>query len=46
MNLINAMNRITISLMTILTIFSACNKKEKQEPAPAEILYIMPEEIF
>lgn len=44
MNLINAMNRITISLMTILTIFSACNKEEKQEPAPAEILYTMPEE--
>lgn len=44
MNLINAMNRITISLMTILTIFSACNKEEKQEPTPAEILYTMPEE--
>lgn len=38
------MNKIAISLMTIMTTFLACNKEEKQEPVIAEILYTMPEE--
>jgi agmatine deiminase len=38
------MNKITISLMTILTTFFSCNKEEKQEAAKTEIVYTMPEE--